>query len=233
MKAAYGYPLTHISGKNVVVLHELHPTARASGKTEECGTADKILTGFSFIKDKAPRTSQSNEAMIWTELQKINAGSPIHGWRDGLVKEAIANLCSAKAFAKKIEQYPLTLKDLEWALDNLTAPWEDLGTKSIFWLGQPGFGRILLVAQSLPPSRTSVSWKKAPPSTSTPRSSSSGWQEGLSLPTSTMMGPCPRTMLTTSNRSLTSWQKMLRSMPGGALHRLGRVSTGKRAPTGG
>eukprot|EP00971_Amphidinium_carterae_P333585 6468380-Amphidinium_carterae.2 len=69
--------------------------------------------------------------------------SPTHGWRDGLVKEAIANLCNAKSFAKKLEHYPLTLQDLSpWCLDNLLRPClSNIRTKSIFWLGQSGIGK--------------------------------------------------------------------------------------------
>eukprot|EP00971_Amphidinium_carterae_P259974 5158105-Amphidinium_carterae.2 len=72
------YLLTHIAGESVV-LHELHPSARSAAKTEETRTPEEILAGFAFIKERAPRTNQANEALIWVEIQKPTPPPPSMG----------------------------------------------------------------------------------------------------------------------------------------------------------
>eukprot|EP00971_Amphidinium_carterae_P211863 4204281-Amphidinium_carterae.1 len=161
-----------------------------------------------------------------------HGGLPIHRWRDGLVKEAIANLCNAKSFAKKLEHCPLTLQDLSpWCLENLLLP--TFKTKSIFWLGQSHYHYVAFArrqrVQEAHHDATNV------PIPVCKMGSFLDYFRGEAVaktaPTSTTTARWPRTKWTISSPSLTSWQRTPRSMPDGALRPLGRASIGKLAPT--
>eukprot|EP00971_Amphidinium_carterae_P200039 3970198-Amphidinium_carterae.1 len=60
-----------------------------------------ICTLWCVGRRGGPRSSSDNGHLIWIELQKVNPDFPVHGWRDGLFKDAILNLCSSRCLATK------------------------------------------------------------------------------------------------------------------------------------
>eukprot|EP00971_Amphidinium_carterae_P062221 1231661-Amphidinium_carterae.1 len=106
-------------------------------------TPEEIEAGFGYIANRAPRSTANNEHLKWIELQKADLASPVHGWRDALLKECILNLVAGRSLSTDINDYPLTLADLSnWALTQLAFPClQDFKTKGLLWIGKAGRGK--------------------------------------------------------------------------------------------
>eukprot|EP00971_Amphidinium_carterae_P167898 3326639-Amphidinium_carterae.2 len=89
--------------------------------------AEEVDLGFDYIAKHAPTSIGANEHLKWIQKQRLDESSPVSDWKESLlkvrVKEAIHNLASARNFAVRIEDYPLTLRDLSiWTLMEFIVP---------------------------------------------------------------------------------------------------------------
>eukprot|EP00971_Amphidinium_carterae_P277172 5500253-Amphidinium_carterae.1 len=51
----------------------------------------------------------NNEHLIWLEKQKSNVSSPVYGWKDSLVLQAIQNLINNRSLAHKEREHPFVV----------------------------------------------------------------------------------------------------------------------------
>eukprot|EP00971_Amphidinium_carterae_P001549 30849-Amphidinium_carterae.1 len=99
------------------------PKYRKKNGESNLKSDEEIDAGFHWIAVDAPKSTSNNEHLIWLEKQKNNVASPVHGWKDTLVLQAIQNLINNRSLAHKVDDHPLTLFDLSpWALKKLVAP---------------------------------------------------------------------------------------------------------------
>ena len=113
---------------------QLTPQVLKKHKHKQDG--DELQNGFAYIKSDGPRSSIGNRQVEWAEIEIRRAGSPIHGWSAGLVKD-LRGLASGNVYAKTINNFSLTVHDLAgWFLDQvLVEVLEDLRHKTIVFLG--------------------------------------------------------------------------------------------------
>ena len=79
-------------------------------------SAEQINAGYDFIEQYGPY-------LRWSDLQRSDPSSPLYGWPQGMIKEALHNLTSGKALAQLIDSYPITLHDIDNSiLLNIIAP---------------------------------------------------------------------------------------------------------------
>ena len=114
---------------------QLTPKVLKEHKHKQDG--DELQNGFAYIKSDGPRSSIGNRQIEWAEIEIRRAGSLIHGWSAGLVKECLRGLASGNVYAKTINNFFLTVHDLAgWFLDHvLVEVLGDLRHKTIVFLG--------------------------------------------------------------------------------------------------
>ena len=119
--------------------------ANGDGGEAKLMTASEVQAGFDFIEQEAPRTSAKNAALRWITTQLNDRDSPIFGWKEGLVKEAVRNLQTEQNLAKVQTYYPITLADVAgWVLDIVEQVVPTLLSKSLLLVGEPGIGKTVL-----------------------------------------------------------------------------------------
>eukprot|EP00971_Amphidinium_carterae_P084455 1671677-Amphidinium_carterae.1 len=154
--------LQHVLGKlggSSVTCYELTPVERKparTGRDSDAGpkTAEEVDLGFDYIAKHAPTAIGANEHLKWIQKQRLDKSSPVCDWKESLLKEAIHNLASARNFAVRIEDYPLTLRHLSnWTLmelnDIVPCLRSDGGkgtfkSKSFWFVGESGKGKTPL-----------------------------------------------------------------------------------------
>ena len=105
-------------------------------------SAEQINAGYGFIEQFGPLGSANNQNLRWSDLQRSDPSSPLYGWPQGKIQEALHNLTSGKAPAQLIDSYPITLHDIDNSiLLNIIAPATHTATdKGILLAGVSGIG---------------------------------------------------------------------------------------------
>ena len=114
----------------------------------------EIDEGFNYILRTAPRSSCEMEQLRWQTKELRNKSSPIFGWPGALISQALRNLSSDGALAKKEPHWPIPLSPLFYdraILTTLEKIW-DFDQSALILLGEPGtgkspLGRSVLMAQ--------------------------------------------------------------------------------------
>ena len=115
---------------------------------------DEIDEGFNHIMQNAPRSSSEMAQLKWQTKELRNKSSPIFGWPVQLVAQALRNLSSDGALARKEYHWPIPLTPTYYELDVLKALGHVWGfdQSAFIMLGEPGsgkspLGRSVLMAQ--------------------------------------------------------------------------------------
>ncbi len=105
-------------------------------------TRDHMAAGFVHIREKGPKSNNQNQFVEWTEMEINDEASPIFKWERGAVKESVRNYAAGEMLAKTIEDYPLTLKNLQpwFSHDVLKYTFSSLDSYSVVWVGSSGIG---------------------------------------------------------------------------------------------
>ena len=114
----------------------------------------EIDEGFNYILRTAPRSSCEMAQLRWQTKELRNKSSPIFGWPGALISQALRNLSSDGALAKKEPHWPIPLSPLFYdraILTTLEKIW-DFDQSALILLGEPGtgkspLGRSVLMAQ--------------------------------------------------------------------------------------
>ena len=114
----------------------------------------EIHEGFDYILRTAPRSSCEMAQLRWQTKELRNKSSPIFGWPGALISQALRNLSSDGALAKKEPHWPIPLSPLFYdraILTTLEKIW-DFDQSALILLGEPGtgkspLGRSVLMAQ--------------------------------------------------------------------------------------
>ena len=124
--------------------------ARAFDELED----EDLDRGFDFLTQKAPRSASDLQQLRWQTKELRKSSSPIFGWPQGLLQNALRLLTSEGARARKEFEWPLPLTAKfyhPWILAILEEIWSfDLA--AFVMLGEPGagkspLGRSVLMAQ--------------------------------------------------------------------------------------
>lgn len=115
---------------------------------------DDLDKGFDFLTQNAPRSASDLQQLRWQTKQLRSPTSPICGWPQALVQQALRLLSSEGALARKEYHWPLPLTEKfyhTWLLEILEAVW-DFDLSSLVMLGEPAagkspLGRSVLMAQ--------------------------------------------------------------------------------------
>ncbi|CAJ1383110.1 unnamed protein product [Effrenium voratum] len=101
--------------------------------------------GYRFIRDQGPRANNQNQFMEWTDEQIHTPGSPIEGWQEGKVNQALHNYMRGRQNAKTLEYWPFTLKSfVDWFFDGvLVTMLPSIRQHGITWIGRTRTGKSL------------------------------------------------------------------------------------------
>ena len=101
--------------------------------------------GYRFIRDQGPRANNQNQFMEWTDEQIHTPGSPIEGWQEGKVNQALHNYMRRRQNAKTLEYWPFTLKSfVDWFFDGvLVTVLPSIRQHGITWIGRTRTGKSL------------------------------------------------------------------------------------------
>lgn len=129
------------------------PVTRKTKVLDELEDSD-LDKGFDFITQHAPRSACDLQQFRWQTKQLRLASSPIFGWPQGLVQQALRLLSPESALARKEFDWPLPLTSAffhGWLLVILEEFW-DFDLSSIVMLREPAvgkspLGRSVLMAQ--------------------------------------------------------------------------------------
>jgi hypothetical protein len=112
-------------------------------KDEDEFDEDKIDEGYDYMLKKGPRHNEGLVQSIWiTKSVHKNSGTPISGWREGMVKEALRNLAGEGSFAKTYTSFWMTMADFEMHLVDLAARLlKNRKMKGNWILGKAGVGK--------------------------------------------------------------------------------------------
>ena len=110
--------------------------------------------GFDFIAKHGPRSSCDLAQLRWQTKELRKSSSPIFGWPQNLVQQALRQLSSEGALARKEFEWPLPLTPVffqSWLLEILEDIW-NLDLSALVMLGEPAcgkspLGRSVLMAQ--------------------------------------------------------------------------------------
>ena len=99
--------------------------------------------GYKHIREHGPRTNNRNQFMEWADRESHREGSPVFGWHEAKIREALHNHAKGRANAKVIAYWPFTLKDFAgWFLnDVLSHMLGSLRQNSICWIGRTRTGK--------------------------------------------------------------------------------------------
>ena len=78
-----------------------------------------IDIGFDDREENGPRTPDANKQLRWIAKQQITEGSPVKDWPERLIKEALRNLMSDGVLALPVDEFPLTLVDVDPTVLNI------------------------------------------------------------------------------------------------------------------
>ena len=73
----------------------------------------KIREGYAFIRIKGPKSNNANQFQEWADVEVSTPDSPIFGWPEGKVKEALNNLLRGRSTAKTLDFNAFSYKDME------------------------------------------------------------------------------------------------------------------------
>ena len=129
--------LNHMGGHGLFVKELSIPEKAATNLS-----AEQINAGYDFIEEYGPLGSANNQNLRWSDLQRSDPSSPLYGWPQGKIKEALHNLTAGKALAQLIDSYPITLHDIDNSiLLNIIAPAIHTATdKGLLLAGVTGIG---------------------------------------------------------------------------------------------
>ena len=95
-------------------------TINSGSNPKRATDKDLIQKGFTFIKEKGPKSNIDNKATIFAQVQTNKEGSPIFGWSQQLVEKSCLNYGKGDIAARKASFWHLTLKDIStWFLNNI------------------------------------------------------------------------------------------------------------------
>jgi hypothetical protein len=81
-------------------------------KAASCNNASTREDGYTSIREKGPKANNTNQFQEWADKQCNEiVNSPIYGWQEARVKEALGNHAKGRANARTLDFWPLTLKD--------------------------------------------------------------------------------------------------------------------------
>ena len=152
------YCLENLGGRSFrcfeLMSQAMRKPAKATAIPFEDKEDDEIDQGFDHIMQKAPRSSSEMAQLKWQTKELRNKSSPIFGWPIQLVAQALRNLSSDGALARKEYHWPIPLTPKYYELDVLKAlehVW-DFDQSAFIMLGEPGsgkspLGRSVLMAQ--------------------------------------------------------------------------------------
>ena len=126
---------------------------------------DDLDKGFDFLTQNAPRSASDLQQLRWQTKQLRSPTSPICGWPQALVQQALRLLSSEGALARKEYHWPLPLTEKfyhTWLLEILEAVW-DFYLSSLVMLGEPAAGKSPLGRSVLAATIASASIKKVNP----------------------------------------------------------------------
>ena len=134
---AFNYLLDNMRGKQC--RHWMvSPKFEKKATSEQAGRD----AGYRFIGDRGPRSNNKNQFMEWTDEHINLAGSPIEGWSDGKVQQALLSYMRGRQNAKTLEYWPFTLKSLAgWFFDEVLVRLGHL--HAITWIGKTKTGKSL------------------------------------------------------------------------------------------
>jgi hypothetical protein len=129
------------------------PTAK-SRKVFDDLEDEGLDQGFDFIAKHAPRSSCDLAQLRWQTKELRKSTSPIFGWPQNLVQQALRQLSSEGALARKEFAWPLPLTPMffqPWLLEILEGIW-NFDLSALVMLGEPAcgkspLGRSVLMAQ--------------------------------------------------------------------------------------
>ena len=142
IKKTVHYLMTKMNGLKVFNQGWQHEKTTTKTRGQSM-TEDQRAAGYKFIREKGPRSNNSNQFMEWTDKWVHREGSPILDWPEGKIKEALRNYQLGRTNAKTLTKWVLTLKDFEgWFLrDVLMGMLGSLRQHGILWLGKSRVGK--------------------------------------------------------------------------------------------
>jgi hypothetical protein len=107
---------------------------------------DELDAGIDFINEKAPSANNMNQQLRWMLKEMRRKGSPIFGWPNNVVKEAIHNKSKNTSQSDGETFLPLCTLDLQPVFTEHILPLiaRQLQTHGLIMVGAPGVGKTQL-----------------------------------------------------------------------------------------
>jgi len=138
---AFQYMLERLMGFQIRY-HVIQSTVKRAASM--CAGVVSRADGYKFIREKGPRANNQNQFQEWADIQcNEKVDSPVYGWQEARVKEALGNYYKGRANAKTLDFWMLTLKDFAgWFLNDVLKLFiRTLRQNGIVWLGKSRIGK--------------------------------------------------------------------------------------------